>query len=730
MSYTEIALFSCPNQSFDYAIPKDLAVEVGDYVEVPFRKSTASGYVVRKKENSAFAKARPIFACDQKRRLPPELLDLARWMAQYYCTPLSKVVLGMIPSSVTKKVEEKPEIEFYLLQTKESTRQEICQLRTKFPKRGELLERFLQRSTWKASELSQYRSQIATLYKKKWIGKRTLFSIEERMQNQEYFLTTEKQLTEEQATACKSITSGLDRGTFQVFLLHGVTGSGKTELYLQSAKRARALGKDVLVLVPEVALTSQLIEKFRSRFAEPIGVIHHQRSLKEKSADWKKIQEGSLHIVLGARSAVFAPLKNIGLIIVDEEHDSSYKQSEEMPTYHARDIAIKRGSQIGASVVLGSATPSLESYYKATRSKYTLLSLTKRATASSLAPVKIIDMGKEYEKAGGFTHFSAELLEGIKKRRVKGEQTLLFFNRRGYRTARICTKCSKPLCCPFCDLALTLHKKEERLRCHLCHFQMPSPRKCPYCGAVDEAKYQGFGTEHIERSLQALLPEIRTLRMDRDTTRKKGAHEALFRAFRSGKADVLIGTQMIAKGFHFPSVTLVGVLHPEKALFLPDFRAPEFVFQLITQVAGRAGREELSGEVLIQTHLPKDPLLHLAKEQQFLPFYAKEIAGREDFTYPPFSRMIKVVLSSPNPAELRRAAKSLHFSFEKVLREDSVYPITEPHHAKVAGRFRLHILLRTKNIGKTTAHLKALVEALETPRSLRILVDVDCISIL
>ncbi|MEL7431449.1 MAG: primosomal protein N' [Chlamydiota bacterium] len=732
MKYALIALPEHPTMAFDYSIPKDLeeTLFTGSRVEVFFRKKRKVGYVIKIKERTEFATVLPISAHLQEGSVSSSLLSLAEWMALYYCAPLSKVLFTMIPSSILNPPEERTQLALVLARAQKETLEEIAKLRACFPKRALVLEKTLQKTPLPLQEVARFRSQVATLCKQKWLKKTAIPRASELLLQEEFFPSKKKSLTLEQKNAYLTITQALEERRFRSFLLHGITGSGKTEVYLQLTEKARLLGKDALILVPEVALTSQLIEKFRSRFQEPIGIIHHQRSPKEKLSDWKKMERGELHIVLGARSAVFAPLKNLGIIIIDEEHDSSYKQSEEMPTYNARDVAIKRGSLLSLPVVLGSATPSLETYYKAKSGKYTLLSMKERATSSPLAPITMISMEKEYEKAGGFTHFSAPLIEGIKKRAEKGEQTLLFFNRRGYRTSRVCLKCNKPLRCSSCDISLTFHKKENLMRCHLCHFQTKPPRNCPYCNALDLVTYKGFGTEHIERSLKALLPTIRTLRMDRDTTQKKGSHEELFRAFRSGKADVLIGTQMIAKGFHFPAVTLVGILHPERTLFLPDFRAPETVFQLVTQVAGRAGRADLKGEVLIQTHLPEDPTLLLAQKQDYTPFYEEAIEGRKLFLYPPFSRMIKVLISSPKQNETRLWAERFHQKLGEKLQKEHIYPITEPAHEKVCGRFRLHILIRTGQINKTSLLVKALLTEIKMPRSLRILVDVDCLSTL
>ncbi|NGX27725.1 MAG: hypothetical protein K940chlam6_01663, partial [Chlamydiae bacterium] len=417
-------------------------------------------------------------------------------------------------------------------------------------------------------------------------------------------------------------------------------------VYLQAIAHILKQGMGILYLVPEIALTAQTIERFKGRFGgEQIAVLHYRLSDGERFDAWHKIRKGEAKIVIGARSAIFSPVCNLGLIIVDEEHESSFKQSEEAPKYHARDVAVMRAKFSSCPVVLGTATPSIESYTNALQGKYQLHRLSMRADNASLPKVTIIDMKQEFERAKGFTLFSEKLLKGIKERYAKGEQILLFLNRRGYHTTAICSACSHIEKCPHCDLPLTYHRREATLSCHLCDFRKPTPKSCPSCHADGPLKFKGAGTEMVERSLHALFPDIRTLRLDADTTRHKGSHEQIFKQFRSGKADVLIGTQMIAKGLHFPMVTLVGVLGLDGSLNIPDFRASENVFQLLTQVSGRSGRGELMGEVLIQTHLTKHNTILHAASGDFESFYAEEIETREMFGFPPFTHLVKFSFS-------------------------------------------------------------------------------------
>ncbi len=505
-------------------------------------------------------------------------------------------------------------------------------------------------------------------------------------------------MKEEQAACLASILASLRKKEFAAHLIHGVTGSGKTEVYMQAIQAALDQERSALLLVPEVALTSQTIERLKARFQKKIAILHHRRSLGERSAAWDLLLRNEAQIVVGARSAIFAPAQNVGLIIIDEEHDSSYKQSDEAPCYHGRDVAVMRAHIEKAVVLLGSATPSLESYANAKKGKYILNTLTSRATSAPMPKVQIIDMKTAYDKAGGFTHFSEELIEAMKLRLEAGEQTLLFLNRRGYRRQQLCAQCRHVLKCPHCDLALTFHLSSQLLSCHLCLFQMSPPRSCPSCQSTESLEFKGFGTEHVERALHALFPTIRTLRMDKDTTKQKNSHEELFMQFRSHKADVLIGTQMIAKGFHFPAATLVGVLNADSALHIPDFRSGEKVFQLITQAAGRAGRADLPGEVIIQSFIPDHPILAFAAAQDYLSFYEAEIEERKLFSNPPFCRLIKIIFSGPDIDLVQKTAEQTYASISALaLKTAELLPVLPSGHAKIKDLFRFQFLIKTNS---------------------------------
>ncbi|NLY78978.1 MAG: primosomal protein N' [Lysinibacillus sp.] len=440
-------------------------------------------------------------------------------------------------------------------------------------------------------------------------------------------------LTDEQQVALHKICEAMEGKNPETFLLHGVTGSGKTEVYLQAIQHCLKQGKEAIVLVPEISLTPQMTNRFRSRFGELVAVMHSGLSVGEKYDEWRKVHQQKVKVVVGARSAIFAPFENVGLIILDEEHEATYKQ-EDSPRYHARDVAIWRSGYHHCPVILGSATPSLESYARARKNVYTLLTLKERALKQPLPTVEVVDMREELKK-GNRSMFSEKLVEAIRVRLEKKEQMVLFLNRRGYSSFVLCRDCGTVVQCENCDISLTYHRYNEKLKCHYCGFEQGVPNICPECGS-DHIRYFGTGTQKVEEELTKLFPEARVLRMDVDTTKRKGSHEAILDDFGAGKADILLGTQMIAKGLDFPNITLVGVLSADTSLHLPDFRAAERTFQLLTQVSGRAGRAERLGEVIIQTYTPEHYAIELAKEQHYEPFYEREMLMRHHAGYPPY----------------------------------------------------------------------------------------------
>lgn len=467
-------------------------------------------------------------------------------------------------------------------------------------------------------------------------------------------------LTQEQQQVYSRIVHKLDERRHGVFLLHGVTGSGKTEIYLQTIQRCLEQERQAIVLVPEISLTPQMVERFKGRFGDRVAVMHSRLSNGERYDEWRKIHERRASVVVGARSAIFAPFNHLGLIIMDEEHETSYKQ-EETPKYHARDVAIRRASETGAAVILGSATPSLESYHAARSQSLEefapeLLEMPSRALGNRLPEVQIVDMREEL-KEGNRSMFSRTLHEAISSRLARGEQTVLLLNRRGYSTFVMCRSCGYVAGCPECDISLTYHQKSNNLRCHYCGYAIQAPEVCPDCGS-EHIRYFGTGTQRVEEELAKLFPGIRVIRMDVDTTTEKGSHEKLLKQFRDKKADVLLGTQMVAKGLDFPDVTLVGVITADSALNLPDFRAAEKTFQLLTQVAGRAGRHQLPGEVVIQSYTPEHYSIIHASGHDYLTFVKDELKHRKALHYPPYCRLILVTLSHEQLPLLVRLAEN------------------------------------------------------------------------
>ncbi|MBR0578816.1 primosomal protein N' [Bacillus sp. FSL K6-0046] len=460
--------------------------------------------------------------------------------------------------------------------------------------------------------------------------------------DREFTPSTPLDLTTEQAEAAKPIHQAVSDEKYETFLLHGVTGSGKTEIYLQTIDHVLQKGKEAIVLVPEISLTPQMVQRFKERFGSNVAVLHSGLSTGEKYDEWRKIHRKEVKLVVGARSAVFAPFENLGMIIIDEEHESSYKQ-EEMPRYHAKDVAIERAGRHQCPVVLGSATPSLESYARAKKGVYTLLTLKRRVNQQQLPHVSLIDMREELRN-GNRSMFSEELMLRLKEVLERKEQAVLFLNKRGYSSFVMCRDCGYVEQCPHCEISLTYHRFQKRLKCHYCGHEAPVPAECPECHS-EHIRYFGTGTQRVEEELTKVLPEARVIRMDVDTTSRKGAHEKLLTSFGNKEADILLGTQMIAKGLDFPDVTLVGVLSADTSLHIPDFRSSEKTFQLLTQVSGRAGRHEKAGSVIIQSYTPSHYSIELTKQHDYEAFYEQEMLHRRHQSYPPFYFLAMVTVS-------------------------------------------------------------------------------------
>ncbi|WP_096189182.1 primosomal protein N' [Evansella halocellulosilytica] len=533
-------------------------------------------------------------------------------------------------------------------------------------------------------------------------------------------------LTEEQQLSLSPIISAMEQHIHRTFLLRGVTGSGKTEVYLQAIEHALSSGKEAIVLVPEISLTPQMVTRFKERFGSLVAVLHSALSKGEKYDEWRKIRNKEVSVVVGARSAIFAPFENIGIIIIDEEHETSYKQ-EESPRYHARDVAIKRGDYFNCPVILGSATPSLESYARGQKEVYHLLTMDKRVNDVKMPDVNIIDMREEL-KVGNRSMFSNKLLEAMLERKEKNEQIVLFLNRRGYSTFIMCRDCGYVSQCPHCDISLTYHRTNQSLQCHYCGYGETVPTICPECES-DSIRFFGSGTQKVEEEIKKAIPGIEVIRMDVDTTRKKGAHEKLLSQFGSGQGDVLLGTQMIAKGLDFPNITLVGVLAADSMLHLPDFRSSERTFQLLTQVSGRAGRHEKHGEVIIQSYTPDHYSIQDVKEHDYVSFFQKEMHIRKQGGYPPYYYLTLIHISDTDLQKAISVTEKIVQFLKGNLSENTItYGPVASAIPRIKDRYRYQCMVKYKVEPKLITVLQDIIKTYQGEMSrtdLSIIIDTN-----
>ncbi|TSB46359.1 primosomal protein N' [Alkalicoccobacillus porphyridii] len=515
------------------------------------------------------------------------------------------------------------------------------------------------------------------------------------LQGVEYKQTPALPLTDEQQQVFTPISESVLNNQSETFLLHGVTGSGKTEIYLQTIEQVLNQGKEAIMLVPEISLTPQIVARFKARFGDEVAVMHSGLSTGEKYDEWRRIHRSEVKVVVGARSAVFAPFSKLGLIIMDEEHEMSYKQ-EDMPRYHTKEVAIKRANYHQCPVILGSATPSLESYARAKKGVYTLLSLKHRVHNRPMPTVEIVDMREEL-RAGNRSMFSTSLMEALKTRLERKEQSVLFLNRRGYSTFVMCRDCGYVPQCEHCDISLTYHRSNHSLKCHYCGHEEAMPSVCPECEG-EHIRFFGTGTQKVEEELTRVLPEARVIRMDVDTTRTKGAHQKLLDAFGHGEADILLGTQMIAKGLDFPNITLVGVLAADAMLHIPDFRSGERTFQLLEQVSGRAGRHEQPGEVLLQSYTPDHYSIQLVTEHNYEGFFDYEMAQRRTAEYPPYRFMALITVSDPDLPNVIEKSQKIADYLKRTMSKETVVlgPVVSPI-ARIKDRYRYQCMIKYKN---------------------------------
>ncbi|NQD98376.1 primosomal protein N', partial [Staphylococcus xylosus] len=539
------------------------------------------------------------------------------------------------------------------------------------------------------------KSSIDTLMRKGFVEKYDAIVERDPFETRVFEQDQKQQLTGDQQEAYKSILESIQAHQQRTYLLHGVTGSGKTEVYLQTIEEVLKLGRQAMMLVPEIALTPQMVLRFKRRFGDEVAVLHSGLSKGERYDEWQKIRDGKASVSVGARSSVFAPFKNLGMIIIDEEHESSYKQ-EDYPRYQARDIAQWRSQYHKCPLILGSATPSLETYARAEKGVYELLSLPSRVNQQALPEIEIVDMRAELS-SGNRSMFSEQLRKSIQQRLDKNEQIVLFLNRRGYASFMLCRDCGHVPQCPNCDISLTYHKSTDQLKCHYCGHQEVPPNKCPNCES-EHIRQVGTGTQRVEELLQEAFQEARIIRMDVDTTSRKGAHEKLLDDFGAGKGDILLGTQMIAKGLDFPNITLVGVLNADTMLNLPDFRASERTYQLLTQVSGRAGRHEKEGEVIIQTYNPEHYAIKDVQANDYMAFFNKEMNYRKMGKYPPYFFLINFTIAHKEMKKVMEASKHIHKILLQHLTDKALVLGPSPAAlSRINNEYRFQILVKYKS---------------------------------
>ena len=698
---------------FDYLVPSEFIqkIKLGIRVEVPFGKQILEGFVVEIKGECDRELKEILGVKDEEVILNDELLSLGKRMSEDTLATLISCYQVMLPKALKAKqgrnINKKYD-SFYSLSNEDVSCLKLNQSQEKILEKVRENGRVLKKDLSLISD-----SSLKTLVKKGIL-------IEEKCEhyrlNYSSGVVEKKVLTADQDNVVNSVS--LDN--HDVYLLHGVTGSGKTEVYMELIEKVLDVGKTSIVLVPEISLTPQMVNRFQSRFGDKIAALHSALSDGEKYDEWRRIVRGEASIVIGARSAIFAPLNNIGLIIIDEEHSDSYKQTDTNPRYNAKDIAIIRGLYYNCPVIMGSATPSLEVMARANKGVYKLLSLPNRINGKELPVVKIIDMNDKIKKSKG--HFSSDLVLSIDEKLNKGEQVILFLNRRGYSSFVTCKNCGYTFKCPHCDISLTYHKSSNTLRCHYCGYGTKVYDTCPEC-KEKSINDLGVGTQKIEEELNELFPDARVLRMDFDTTSRKGAHEEMIESFKNHEYDILLGTQIVAKGLDFANVTLVGVINADTSLNIPDFRSSENTFSLLSQVAGRSGRSEKTGEVIIQTFNPEHYAISFAKKHDYLGFYNKEMEMRKILKYPPFYYLCYIKISGKDPNYIFGEANKIKRSLERNLLSTSILGPSQCTIFKVNNIYRYGIILKYKKEEKLKEILEKIIEHYKSDQ--RIKIDID-----
>ena len=731
------------NRTFDYNIPKELEelILVGSKVLVPFGNGgkLTEAFVVGIKETSAF-EIKDIAKLEEN--LSNRQIALAKWMAKrYFCNVSDCIKLMLTPGTRNKNKEKRIQDKtincVYLKKDIEEIEFEIETGKIKSEKHKRILNFIKDNEGVTVPEIEMFtdcsRAIVNTLVKNGYLE-----IVEKKVERNPLLgrdceKTYKLKLTEEQEKAYRSVEEAINNKQYQQFLLYGVTGSGKTEVYLQLIEKVLQMGKNAIVLVPEISLTPQMLDRFISRFGkEDIAILHSKLSIGERHDEWERIREKKARIVIGARSAIFAPIENIGIIIIDEEHDSSYK-SETNPRYNAKEIAKVLAKENQAPLVLGSATPDMTTFYNATNedvfgnTKIKLLTLTKRANQSSLPKVEIIDLKQELAN-GNRSMLSVELYNNIEENLKQKRQTILFLNRRGYSTFIMCRNCGYTVKCPNCNISMTYHSYERKLKCHYCGHEENLVTICPECHS-DKIRYFGTGTQKLEQEIHKQFPEASTIRMDIDTVTKKNSHEVILNTFKNENIDILIGTQMVVKGHHFPNVTLVGVIAADSSLNIDDYRANERTFQILTQVAGRAGRENLPGKVIIQTYNPDNFSIICAQKQNYNLFYETEIALREQLKYPPFCDIILIGLNSYQETEIKNVSSKIYQYLEQRLNKEE-FKVLRPMPCpidKIQNRYRWRIIIKGNMTEETNKILNDCLKEIYTLniKDTRIAIDVN-----
>ena len=740
-SYAEVAVPLHVFQTFTYRLSPEQSVqaEVGARLVVPLGRNLVTGYVVSLhdqlpaelgevdvKDAHTLVDAEPV--CN------PEILQLARWVADYYACPLGEVIRAALPPGMTPKSRSgskfvKPKLRRFVRLLSNGAEQKLTDTQRRVLATLQDGPMALQ-ALLTAADVSA--STITSLEKK------ALLEIYDDAIRRDPLAETfgiadaEHTLTTAQSSVLTQIEQQMNAASYSAFLLHGVTGSGKTEIYMRAMSKALSLGRSAMMLVPEIALTPVFSRRLRARFGDQVAIFHSSLQKGERFDEWTRVRNGDARVVIGTRSAVFAPVKKLGLIVVDEEHESSYRQ-QESPYYNARDVAIVRAQKESATVVLGSATPSLESFHNARKGKYHFVSLPERIGARPMAEAKIIDMRNVFVRHGKPRVFSDELLEAIRETRERGEQSIILLNRRGYSSFILCRSCGETVQCPNCDVTLTYHRSERVIVCHYCNHREAVPRVCPSCGKK-YIYYVGEGTEQLEEMLKLLFPALRVARIDRDTTARRKVFEQTLIDFSAGRIDTLVGTQMLAKGHDFPNVTLVGVVSVDAGLALPDFRSAERTFQLITQVAGRAGRGDRPGRVLIQTYHPYHYALRHACAQDYEAFYEEELRYRQNHSYPPFVALASLLVHGPDLGKVRNDSLELRKQLDLVNQERKcrvLGPAPAPL-SRLKGEHRFQLLIKSrsrKDLREVAdAAMRAVAESGVNLRSINL--EIDPVSIM